>query len=233
MSLFTHNDLQALQQWDTPTICNGLEVICPERRAYGFTTEPLVCLNPALPPVVGFARTASIRSAVPSTSTDADDKQQRLSYYEYIASGQTPSIVVIEDLDSTPGFGAFWGEVNTNIHLGLQAHGCVTNGSMRDIPDSASGFQLLAGRVGPSHAYVHLVDFGDTVTVNNMTVSHDDIIHMDQHGAVVIPGDAVTRLPDAIDLIARREAVIIQAAKTPGFNFEKLQEAFATSSKIN
>ena len=30
---FTAADLQALAAWDTPTICNGLEFIAPERRA--------------------------------------------------------------------------------------------------------------------------------------------------------------------------------------------------------
>ena len=242
MTQYTQDDLQKLTQWDTPTICNGLEIICPERRAYGFTTEPLVCLDPSLPSVIGHARTATIRAAVPSTGNESDDKTLRLNYYEYIAKGRNtssqsdnngPSIVVIEDLDSTPGFGAFWGEVNTNIHKGLGAMGCVTNGSMRDLPDAAPGFQLLAGQVGPSHAYVHLVDFGNTVTVNNMTVSDGDIIHMDQHGAVVVPPEAVTQLPGAIELITRREAVIISAAQSPDFSFEVLRESLSSAAEIH
>ncbi len=241
MTHYTQEDLLTLQQWDTPTICNGLEIICPERRAYGFTTEPLVCLDPSLPPVIGYARTATIRAAVPSTGNEADDKTLRLNYYEYVAKGlkdnpqpdSSPSIVVIEDLDSTPGFGAFWGEVNTNIHLGLGAKGCVTNGSMRDLTDSAAGFQLLAGQVGPSHAYVHLVDFASTVTVNNMTVSDGDIIHMDQHGAVVVPPEAVIALPGAIELISKREAVIISAAQSTDFSFEKLRDAMAGAAEIH
>ena len=30
--------LERLRDWDTPTICNGLEIVVPERRALGFTT---------------------------------------------------------------------------------------------------------------------------------------------------------------------------------------------------
>ena len=227
------DDLNRLTQWDTPTICNGLEIVCPERRALGFTTEPLVSLTPAMPPVIGYARTARIRAAAPSTDTEGDDKALRLNYYEYVATGERPSIVVIEDIDVTPGFGAFWGEVNTHIHRGLGAAGCVTNGSMRDLPDSASDFQLLAGRVGPSHAHVHLIDFGTDVTVQNMSVSNSDIIHMDQHGAVVVPAHAVTELPAAIDLISRREEKIITAAKAADFNFEKLRNAMANAGEIH
>lgn len=225
--------LNRLTQWDTPTICNGLELVCPERRAFGFTTEPLVSLAPSMSPVIGYARTARIRAAAPSTNSEATNKTLRLKYYEYVASGERPSIVVIEDLDITPGFGAFWGEVNTHIHRGLGAAGCVTNGSMRDLPDSAANFQLLAGRVGPSHAHVHLIDFGGDVTVQNMSVCNGEIIHMDQHGAVVIPEHAVTELPAAIDLISRREEKIISAAKADDFDFEKLRAAMANAGEIH
>ncbi len=32
----TADDLALLTRWDTPTICNALEEIIPERRGYGF-----------------------------------------------------------------------------------------------------------------------------------------------------------------------------------------------------
>ena len=227
------DDLQKLTQWDTPTICNGLELVCPERRAIGFTTEPLVCLNPSLAPVIGYARTATIRAAGPSINTADDDKDLRIGYYEYVANGDSPTVVVIQDLDSTPGFGAFWGEVNTHIHRGLGVAGCVTNGSMRDVPDSATGFQLLANRIGPSHAHVHVAGFGAEVTVHNMTVCDSDIIHMDQHGAVVVPAHAVTELPAAIELISRREAKILEAAKSADFDITRLKDALKEAGEIH
>ena len=63
LSDITAEDLQKLTVWDTPTICNALELIVPERRGFGFTTEPLIALDPGLPPICGFARTATIRAA--------------------------------------------------------------------------------------------------------------------------------------------------------------------------
>lgn len=224
-------DLLKLQQWDTPTICNGLELINPDHRNHGFTIDPFVCLNPTQTPLIGYAKTATIRARTPSTH--ADYKTLRLNYYQYIASAAAPSIVVIQDLDDKPGIGAFWGEVNTSIHLGLGVAGCVTNGSMRDLPDAAPGFQLLAGNVGPSHAHVHVNSFAEPVTVHDMSVKDGDIIHMDQHGAVVVPPDAVTELPGAIAKIARKEAIIIGAARSEGFNFDKLKEAFASAEQTD
>ena len=70
-----------------------------------------------------------------------------------------PTITVIQDLDPEPGFGAFWGEVNTAVHKGLGVLGCITNGSIRDLDMIATDFQLLAGMVAPSHAWVHVEAF--------------------------------------------------------------------------
>jgi hypothetical protein len=39
-------------------------------------------------------------------------------------------------------------------------------------------------------------------------------------------------MPAAIDLMARREKVILDAAREPGFNVAKLREAYATSEQI-
>ena len=225
--------LAALAKWDTPTICNGLEIVCPERRMCGFTTRPLVALDASLPPVIGYACTARYRSAAPSVDTPEVMKKRRLDYYKYLWEAPQPGVVVVEDLDDTPGIGAFWGEVHTTVHKGLGMQAGITNGSMRDLPDSAPGFQLLAGNVGPSHAHGHLVDFGSTVTVHNMTVNHGDIIHLDMHGAVVIPPAAVEALPAAIELIAKREAKILTAARSPDFSYDMLEAAIGSAEDIH
>lgn len=233
MSRPTAQDLAILTQWDTPTICNALEEIAPHRRGYGFTTEPLIPLDPELPPICGYARTATIRAAEPPRETAEESATKRASYYEYVAAAPQPTIVVIQDLDPRPGIGAFWGEVQTNIHKGLGVLGAVTNGSFRDVADSARGFNLMGAKVGPSHAFVHVVDFDCQVTVHGLTVSGNDIVHADRHGAVMVPEEAVKQLPAVIDLLSRREARIIEAAKAPGFNIEKLKEAMGAAREIH
>jgi len=224
-------DLQCL---DTPTVCNALEIIVPSRRGYGYTTAPLVCTRPKLPPMVGIARTASIRSAHPSDLKGPDASKMSQSYYAYIDEGPKPSIIVMQDLDGPQrAYGAFWGEVNSNIHKGLGCLGVITDGSVRDVPDSAAEFQMLADRVGPSHAWVHVVDFGRTVTVAGMRVSDGDLIHADQHGAVVIPHDMAAKVKEAAILLAKRERVIISAAKEPGFNMDRLRKAWGDAAEIH
>src|SRR5215813_10928702 len=226
-SLPDPKSLEVLREWDTPTICNALEIVAPTRRSLGFTRRPLVAPFPDLKPIVGLARTALIRSREPHPRDRDSANKIRIGYYEHIAAQPMPSISVIQDIDAPDtGFGAFWGEVQTHVHAGLGCAGLVTDGSVRDLDAMAPNFVVLAGSVMPSHAYVHLVDFGGTVSVAGMLVSPNDIIHADRHGAVVIPAEAIKEIPAAVDLLARREKVIIDAARAPGFSVERLRRAF-------
>src|SRR4029078_2476263 len=101
----------------------------------------------------------------------------------YVASEPQPSIAVIQDLDDIVGFGAFWGEAQTHIHKPLGCLGTIANGSIRDIPAVAPGFQMLAGSIAPSHAFVHVVDFGGNVNIHGMAGRSGDIIPADRHAA--------------------------------------------------
>jgi regulator of RNase E activity RraA len=227
-------DLEALREFDTPTICNALELVAPARRAIGFTRRPLIAAFPQLKPVVAFARTAIIRSREAHPRSREEATRVRLAYYEHIAAAPLPSIAVIQDIDvPDQGFGAFWGEVQSNVHKGLGCAGVITDGSVRDLDAMAPNFLVLAGSIMPSHAHVHLVDFGGTVSVAGMIVSPNDVIHADRHGAVVIPVQAIKDLPAAVGLLARREKVIIDAAKTPGFSVARLRQAFAEQEDIH
>jgi regulator of RNase E activity RraA len=225
--------LDHLKAFDTPTICNALEVIQGARLTTGFTTAHMVCAFPDLEPIVGFARTARIKALTPSTLPPAEAKALKIGYYEYLVSGPVPAITVIQDLDPDPGFGAFWGEVNTAVHRGLGVLGCVTNGSFRDLDAIDPRFQLLAGKVGPSHAHVHVEAIDVPVEIFGMKVEPLDLIHADRHGAVVIPGDAAFKLPEAIDLCIRREKPVLEAARSGHFDIDQLKAAYEAAEDIH
>ncbi|MBT8361558.1 MAG: RraA family protein, partial [Deltaproteobacteria bacterium] len=127
----TPADLEALKEFDTPTVCNCLEFLAPERRGYGYTVDTLICSYPTYPPMVGYARTATIRAMHPPQFTADEVKAKRMAYYEYVEKGPRPSIIVIQDIDPIPGYGSFWGEVQSNIHKGLGSLGVITNGCVR------------------------------------------------------------------------------------------------------
>ncbi|MEA2862363.1 MAG: hypothetical protein QOC84_319 [Bradyrhizobium sp.] len=226
--------LEALGRYDTPTICNALEIVAPARRLVGYTTKQLVCPFPDLPPMVGYARTVTIRATAASSLPSAEQQKRRIEYYEYVGTGYGPRITVIQDVDGADvGFGAFWGEVQSSVHKALGCLGVVTDGSIRDIGQWAPGFQALAGSIGPSHAYVHADSFGGEVRVAGMNVRSDDLIHADRHGAVVIPLDVAAKVPEAAELCGRRETPILEIARSKDFTLEKLKDALKRSAEIH
>ena len=167
----------ALKAVDTPTICNAIELIEGRRRNTGFTRSTVIAGDSILPAMVGFALTAKIRSDLPAADAPAAVRSRRLDYYRYLATETRPSLVVIEDHGEECGIGAFWGEVNVAIHKGLGLQGVLTNGSIRDLGAIDPGFQLLAGSIGPSHAFVHITAFGMPVNVFGLAISPGDLIH--------------------------------------------------------
>jgi regulator of RNase E activity RraA len=206
-----------LKSIDTPTVCNLIEIVAPERRGAGYTVRHLHCPFPDLPPMVGYAKTVTFKAKDKVPLGEAGYMRKRLDYLDYVASEPQPAVMIMHDLDGAhAGYGAFWGEVQSNVHQALGALGVVTDGSIRDIPMIAPGFQMLAGAIVPSHAYVHVVDFGLDVEVAGMPVKSGDLIHADRHGAVVVPMDKIDAMQAAADKLAATEARIIAAAKSGG-----------------
>ena len=180
------DEMAVLRALDTPTVCNALEICLPERRSFGFTTRHLHCVRPELPPIVGYAKTVTIRALRPSADDPDIQRKKRFAYYKYVATSPGPTISVVQDLDDgQAGFGCFWGEVNSNVHKTLGCLGNITNGGVRDLSELAEGFQALAGAVTPSHANVHVVDVGGEVNVAGMIVKSGDLVSEGEELCVV------------------------------------------------
>jgi regulator of RNase E activity RraA len=223
----TPEDFKFLQSLDTPTVCNLIEIVAPQRRDRFYTVKHLHCPFPDLPAMVGFAKTVTIRAK--QGPADSSYMQRRLNYLDYVATGPRPRVVVVEDLDGEDaGYGAFWGEVQSTVHQALGCVGTVTNGSIRDLPMIPEGFQMLAGSIGPSHAYVHVIEFGGAVNVHGMATMSGDLIHADRHGAVVVPQDKIADMQAALGELMAREARILAAARAPDMTVEAIKAAFQT-----
>ena len=230
----TAADLEALRALDTPSVCNAIELVAPERRARGFTTRTLHCVRPALGAMVGYARTATVRAKEPAAAAPEAVREKRFAYLDYLESGPGPTVSVVQDLDGgEAGFGSFWGEVNSNVHKALGCLGTITDGSARDLDVLAEGFQILCAVVAPSHGYIHLEEFGCPVRIAGMAVESGDLIHADRHGAVVVPAGRARAVADAAALVARREAVILAAARGPGADAAAIKQAMIESAKVS
>ena len=224
--------MKCLTAVDTPTICNAMDLVFGSRTNEGFTHGSFVTAFPAMKPVLGFARTGAIRMSSPYTESARKLRERRLGWYRHIEAKGLPTIAVVEDIDDEPGFAAFFGEVHSNVLKGLGILGALTNGALRDIGMLAQEFQILAGCISPSHAFAQVVSFGGEATIKGLTIADGDLLHMDMHGAVIVPAEALPDLPRAIEIMTARERPLIDASRRSGFSVDALEEAMREADAI-
>jgi 4-hydroxy-4-methyl-2-oxoglutarate aldolase len=186
MNRLSHADLLKLKRWNTPTIYNGWEQITKHDITKHFNQEEVRDFMPHMGPMVGYAVTVVIEPSNPNHSKSNPNAWH--DYREYIASVEGPKIVVVQDLDKPRVIGAFWGEVNSNVHKALGCVGTITDGSIRDLDEmNNAGFKALARCLSVGHAYGIPVRWGCEVEVFGCRIMPGQLIHADKHGFLALP----------------------------------------------
>ena len=215
------NSLDALRRFDTCTLANAIERFNVRPRNEGFMSGGAICQFPHFPPVVGQAVTGRIRTYMPPVTGKC--YYENIDWWRYVVTIPAPRVVVLEDFDNRPGFGALFGEVHARICRALACVAYVTNGAVRDLDGVESvGIQLFAGSVAVSHAYAHIVDFGDPVEIGGLKVQPGDILHGDRHGILSVPHELTGKLPAVAEQIQAEEKELFALTESPGFSVETL-----------
>ena len=213
--------LDELRRFDTCLLANSIERLNVRPRNEGFMSGGPVCRFPHYPPIVGHAVTGRIRTYMPPVSGKC--YYDNIEWWRFVESIPPPRVVVLEDFDSQPGFGALFGEVHARICQALQCVAYITNGAVRDLNRIESiGFQVFAGNISVSHSYAHVVDFGDSVEIGGLPVQPGDILHGDRHGVLSVPPDLVRQLPSVAEQIQLEEKDLFALTDSPEFSVEAL-----------
>jgi len=221
---------EKLKLLDTCTVSNAIERLNVRLRNEGFVAGALRCRFQNFDPLLGYAATGRIRSASPPMSGRC--YYDRMDFWEYLATLPEPRVMVLEDVDHVPGLGAFVGEVHANIGLALNCVGYVTNGAVRDLPAvKALGFHLFSGTVSVSHAYAHLIEFGEPVTIGGLKIAPGDLIHGDCHGVQAIPLEIAAQIPEEAGRIMHSENELKQFCQSPHFSLEGLAQKLKQASR--
>lgn len=222
-SPLTRDDLEALVRVSTPALANAIETFGLRPNNTGFTGPEIRPLFPELGPMIGFACTLRVAADRPPEPKTAGAP---LAYWDYVAGSPGPKVIVVQDLDPRP-VGAFWGEVNANVHKALGAIGTITLGGVRDLDEMRhTGFKAFASAVLVSHAYVHIEEFGGPVQIGRLTVQPGDLVHADQHGALIVPAEIARELPRVVLEIERLEREIIDCARSAEFTPARLADVW-------
>src|SRR3984885_2327876 len=216
-------DLETLKGFDSCTVSNAIERLNIRLRNEGFLSGVARCRFPKLPPMVGYAATARIRTA--SAPMSHRCYYDRMDWWNYVASLPEPGVMVLQDADHNPGLGASVGEIHAAIGVALNCVGCITNGAVRDLAAvEAMGFQLYSGRTSVSHAYAHIVDFGEPVEIDSLKISSGDLLHCDRHGVVSIPLSIAAKIPREAVKIGVEERELVEFCQSPDFSLQELSE---------
>ncbi|MCO6450884.1 MAG: RraA family protein [Caldilineales bacterium] len=222
--------LSKLASFDTPTICNVIELFEVRPRSAGYMDARIKAAFPDLPPIVGYAATATFRSAeqVPNRQGYGDIAQQ----VERFAELDGPAIVVFQDLNDPPAAAAF-GEVMCSTYHGFGAKGLVSNGAGRDLDQvRALGFSVFTGGTICSHGYHQIPDIHVPVRVGGVTVFPNDLLHADVNGVTTIPKEIAAEVADICPEFIALEAIIIDTVRSGSASVAELRRAMAESSAV-
>jgi 4-hydroxy-4-methyl-2-oxoglutarate aldolase len=221
-------DFDALRRLDTCTVSNAIEAFKLRLRNAGFANSRVRCVFEDLPPMVGYAATARLRSGEPPITGSYHD---RTDWWNSILRVPAPRIAVLQDLDEPPGVGAFLGDMNAAILRALGCVGYVTNGAVRELPRVRDmGLHLFAGNVAVSHAYAHIFDFGSPVNVGGLEVRPGDLLHGDRHGLLTVPKEIAAEIPPVAARLRQGEQRVIDSCRSQEFSVEKLRQALKVLS---
>jgi len=213
--------LKELAMLDTCTVSNAIERLNDRLRNEGFVAGTICCHFPHLPPMLGHAVTGRIRTSSPPMAGTC--YYDRIDWWNYLASVPAPRVMVIEDIDATPGVGALVGEIHATIGQALNCVGCVTNGAVRDLaPVGALGFHLFSGSVAVSHAFAHLIEFGNPVEIGGLRIQSGDLVHGDRNGVHLIPLEVAGDILTVTQEILKEEDELIQFCRSPQFSLPEL-----------
>lgn len=217
--------LDKLRTFDTPTICNLIELFQVRPDNTGYMDARIKACFPELPPIVGFAATATFRAAAPA--------QQRDGYagievqLEHFAQLSGPPVVVFQDLDDPP-VAATFGEIMCTAYRAFGAVGLITSGAGRDLEQvRALRFPVFTSGAICSHGYNLILQVHVPVRVGGLTVHPDDLLHGDLNGVTSIPRAIVSELADVGDEFVAAEKLVLDVLHTPGVSLTQLQEARA------
>src|SRR5258707_11120752 len=148
-------DLELLRRFDTPTVCNVIELFGMRPRTAGYMDRRIAACYPKLPPMVGYASTATFRSAAPPRAGDVyAGLSDQISAFAKLPG---PPVVVFQDFDNPPASATF-GEVMCTTYKTFGAAGLITSGAGRDL-DQVESLQFPCFTNGTicAHGYCQIV----------------------------------------------------------------------------
>lgn len=222
VSTLTTHHLASLAKVDSPTVANVIELFDVQSRVAGYSNATLKAVYPDLPPAVGYAVTATFRSAYPAIGDAYGGMAQLI---EEAMAIPAPRIVVFQDLDE-PAVSATYGEVMATSFQAFGFAGLITSGAARDIEQvRALKFPCWASGTIVSHGYNHFLAANIPVNVGGLTVQPGDLIHADANGIVNIPLHIAPAVAELCEPFIQAENIVLGYLRGPDVTMDGYKQA--------
>ncbi len=205
-------DLELLRRYDTPTVCNVIELFDVRPRQSGYMDARIQACYPKLPPMVGYASTATFRAAAPPRAGNVySGLSEQIAAFAELPG---PAVVVFQDLDNPPAAATF-GEVMCTSYKAFGAAGLITSGAARDLDQvEPLHFPCFAGGTMCAHGYCHIPQIHVAVHVGGVIVHPGDLLHGDRNGVTTIPVEIAAAVAHACAEYMAAEAVVLDYLKS-------------------
>lgn len=218
----TDSLIEYLKTVDTPTLCNGIELLGLRPHEEGFTPLQLRCLFPEFGRMCGYAVTAYVETV---TKTEPRDNRRFVELYRMVEQSPKPAVVVFQEIGAHGDHAAHAGEVMSTIFQRCGAIGLVSDCAVRDLPEvRALGFHYFARGAVASHANFRIAKVGVPVQVMGLVVRPGDLLHGDENGLALVPRDRRDELPEMVKRIRDREGELLQFVRGKDFDLKGVEK---------
>ena len=217
--------IEQLRQFDSPTVCNVIELFDVRPRDTGYMDSRIQCSYPEMPPIIGYACTSTRRCAPGARQNDSEvSMNQQIESFDALPG---PPVLVYQDLDS-PSVAATFGDMMCKSFQTFGAVGLITSGCGRDVDQVRElGFSVFTNGSNPSHGYGYTSSMGLPVHVGGITVLPGDLLFGDANGVTSIPNEIADEVPKACEDYAACEAAVLGYLGQSGATREGLTKALA------
>ena len=212
--------LESLAQYESALVQNsGILVRGYVPADQDYSGPELKCMTPDKGTRIGYAITARVMP-----NTQQSDSLNNDIFYDTVAYSGVPTIVVLQDVESSPGRGAIFGDEMAFRLNAIGCRGAVVEGSVRDVSGIAnSGLGLWSYSRVPGHGYTSWLSIGEAVSVAGLQIEQGDILVCDSDGITRVPAESASQVLEKCEQVREKEAATFSYMSDPDFTLEKYE----------
>ena len=215
--------LEALRQFDSPTVANAIEHFKVRDRVNGYASLELHCQFPDRRSMLGYAVTCTADTSMPG-----DTRRSGLyRVWDAVAASPKPVVLVIQHSGHDRLRSCVAGDMVATALQKLGAIGLVTDTAVRDlagIRNRTQDFQVFCAGLVVAHGHTAFLDVNIPVSICGLPVKPGDLLHGDESGLLSVPLEIADRLAERAQAVRDTEKSFFDFLQSSAYTFDELRQ---------